>query len=93
MNSDTLGYRKWTYADYLTWPDDERWELIYGMAYNQSPVSQLLHQRIAGRLFAKLAELLGTKKYEIFIAPFDVVFTDSIFFTTSMPEMTLPKTA
>jgi hypothetical protein len=24
---------RFTYADYITWPDDERWELIYGVAY------------------------------------------------------------
>jgi hypothetical protein len=23
----------WTYADYCGWPDDERWELIDGVAY------------------------------------------------------------
>lgn len=77
MYSVDLNCRKWTYADYLTWPDDERWELIYGMAYNQSPVSQVLHQRVVGRIFAKLACLLDRKKYEVFIAPLDVVWTDS----------------
>lgn len=24
---------KYTYADYLTWPDDERWELVAGEAF------------------------------------------------------------
>lgn len=35
-----------TYADYLTWPDDERWEIIDGVAYNMSasrePVIEVL---------------------------------------------------
>lgn len=26
-----------TYADYKNWPDDERWELIDGVAWNMSP--------------------------------------------------------
>ncbi len=26
---------KYTYADYLTWPEDERWEIIDGVAYMQ----------------------------------------------------------
>ncbi len=47
-----------TYADYLTWPDDERWEIIDGVAYSQSPVSQVLHQRVVGRIFAKFYECL-----------------------------------
>ncbi|MBW2568170.1 MAG: Uma2 family endonuclease, partial [Deltaproteobacteria bacterium] len=28
---------KFNYADYLTWPDDERWEIIKGVAYDMSP--------------------------------------------------------
>ena len=29
--------RIYTYGDYKTWPDDERWELIDGTAWNMSP--------------------------------------------------------
>jgi len=25
---------EYTYEDYLNWPDDERWELINGIAYD-----------------------------------------------------------
>ncbi len=67
---------RWTYADYLTWPDDERWELIYGKAYNQSPVSQVLHKRVADRFFEKFSVLLDRKKREVFIAPLDVIFSE-----------------
>ena len=28
---------KYTYADILTWPEDERWELIDGVAYDMTP--------------------------------------------------------
>ena len=28
--------RKYSYADYLTWPDEERWELINGVAWSMS---------------------------------------------------------
>jgi len=28
------GKERFTYQDYLTWPDDERWELIEGIPYN-----------------------------------------------------------
>lgn len=33
-----------TYGDYITWLDDERWELIDGYAYNMSPASSRRHQ-------------------------------------------------
>ena len=29
--------RAFTYADYKLWPDEERWELIDGAAYDMSP--------------------------------------------------------
>ena len=35
-----------TYADYRTWPEDERWELIDGVAWNMSPAPARSHQRI-----------------------------------------------
>ena len=28
---------RYTYADYLQWPDGERWEIIDGVPYNMSP--------------------------------------------------------
>jgi hypothetical protein len=32
----------YTYADYATWPDDERWELIDGQAYALTPAPVVL---------------------------------------------------
>ena len=29
--------KKYTYGDYLSWPEDERWELIEGIPYNMTP--------------------------------------------------------
>lgn len=29
--------RGFTYADYLTWSDEERWEIIDGVPYSMSP--------------------------------------------------------
>lgn len=28
--------KRYTYADYLQWPDNERWELIKGVPYDMS---------------------------------------------------------
>jgi len=44
--------RIYTYGDYRNWPDDERWELIEGTAWNMSPAAWLSspdHSRVVGR--------------------------------------------
>ena len=66
-----------TYADYLTWPDDERWELIDGEAYNMSPAPTVKHQKITGNLYILLSSH-PEKRAECFvgIAPTDVVFAE-----------------
>jgi len=70
--------RAFTYADYLNWPEDERWEIIRGEAYDMTPAPSIKHQKIAGNLHI----LLSThpkKKAECFvgIAPIDVVLSES----------------
>lgn len=61
-----------TYADYLTWPDDERWELIDGEAYDMSPGPGMRHQRLSACLTAKMYAHLDGKPCQVFAAPFDV---------------------
>ena len=39
--------RAFIYADYLSWPAEERWELIDGAAYDMSPDAWCRHQEIA----------------------------------------------
>ncbi len=45
----------YTYRDYREWPDDERWELIDGVAYNMRPAPRTGHQDIAGNPTASSA--------------------------------------
>lgn len=71
------GGKHWTYADYLTWPDDERWELIDGVAYSMSPVPSKSHQLIAGNLFRQIAVYLHGKQSKTFFSPFDVRLNQS----------------
>ncbi len=68
--------QKWTYADYLTWDDDQRWEIIDGEAYNMSPAPTLRHQAIIGNIFALFHLFLRGTSCRPFIAPTDVVFDD-----------------
>lgn len=64
--------RKYTYADYKKWDNDERWELIYGEAYNMSPAPRRRHQRISGEIYREIANYLNGKPCEVYNAPFDV---------------------
>ena len=69
--STFAGKKNFTYKDYLNWPDDIRAEIILGVAYMMSP-PLTSHQRVAGKIFLKLATFLAGKTCEAFIAPFGV---------------------
>lgn len=60
------------YGDYLTWPDDGRYELIDGSAYAMAPAPDLAHQDIAGEIYRQTANILAGKPCRAFIAPLDV---------------------
>ncbi|MDR3090014.1 MAG: Uma2 family endonuclease [Desulfobulbaceae bacterium] len=68
----SLPQLSYTYADYATWPDDARYELIDGEAYLMSPAPKRAHQEICGEIFRQLADYLEGKDCRAFIAPFDV---------------------
>ncbi|MEL6533825.1 MAG: Uma2 family endonuclease [Bacteroidota bacterium] len=63
---------KYTYADYLQWPDEERWELIEGIPYNMTPAPTRKHQRIIARLTYFIEGFLLEKPCELAVSPFDV---------------------
>ena len=60
-----------TFADYLTWNEDEHIELIDGEAVMMAPPSTA-HQLISGELFRQLANFLEGKKCRAIPAPFAV---------------------
>ena len=61
-----------TYADYCSWPDDARYELIDGVAYAMGPAPVRRHQGILGELFRQVANVLEGSPCRPYIAPFDV---------------------
>ncbi|MFH0803232.1 MAG: Uma2 family endonuclease [bacterium] len=64
--------QKFTYGDYLTWLDEERWELIDGVPYNMTPAPSVGHQSILVELSRQFANYLVEKTCKVFVAPFDV---------------------
>jgi len=67
---------RFTYQDYISWPDNERWELIDGVPYNMTPAPSTNHQGVAGNFYAILNVSLKGKKCRPFMAPTDVVLSD-----------------
>lgn len=61
-----------TYADYASWPEDERWEIIDGIAYAMAPAPSRLHQEVVLELARQIANALLGKPCQVYIAPFDV---------------------
>lgn len=68
--------QRFTYADYASWPDDERWELIDGQAYDMSPAPGTKHQAILIAMASIIYEKLRGRTCRPFIAPTDVVLSE-----------------
>ncbi|MBD3268313.1 Uma2 family endonuclease [bacterium] len=67
---------RYTYRDYLTWPDEERWELIDGFAWGMAPSPSTEHQRIVFNLAGILYNALKKKQCIAGIAPVDVYLSE-----------------
>jgi len=63
---------RYTYADYITWGEDVKCELIDGIVYDMSPAPGSKHQRISGTIFGQLNNFLEGKPCIVFHAPYDV---------------------
>ena len=63
--------KRYTYADYCTWDDDKRWELIDGIPYAMA-APLIPHQRVSGSIFFQIRQFLHKKTCEVFYAPTDV---------------------
>ena len=80
--------QRYTYADYCTWDDSGRWELIDGVPYAMSPAPAWEHQGILTELLYKLRSFLEGKPCKVFAAPFDVrLNTDGYDDTVVQPDL------
>jgi Uma2 family endonuclease len=66
---------KASYEDYVTWPADERWEIIDGRPYNMTPAPSFRHQRVVGNLYHLLRAALHGEHCIVGIAPTDVILS------------------
>ncbi|HNX74985.1 MAG TPA: Uma2 family endonuclease [Candidatus Rifleibacterium sp.] len=61
-----------TWADYITWPENERWEIINGEAFDMSPAPGVMHQEVSTALSGLLYNFFSEHTCRLFHAPFDV---------------------
>lgn len=84
--------RNYSYADYLTWNGEERWEILDGTAYLQSAPSRI-HQEISGELYRQFANYLQGKSCRVYHAPFcvrlDVEDNDNDVKNVVEPDITI----
>ena len=85
---------KYTYGDYLTWSDEERWELIDGVPYQMTPAPSRRHQEVLGALHVQFFVALEGKPCKVYLAPFDVRIpahdeADDLIQTVVQPDLVI----
>lgn len=68
--------KPYTWQDYQTLPEGDRWEILDGEPFSMSPSPSIRHQTILGDLFVQLHPQFKGKKCQPILAPFDVKFDD-----------------
>ena len=76
-NAMAIKDNRYTWEDYRSWSDSERWELIDGEAYAMSPAPATRHQLLVSRLTRHWANFLAKNTCEVFPAPTDLKLSDT----------------
>lgn len=67
---------QFTWDDYRSWPDDERWELIDGAPVAMSPSPGFRHQDVCIAIGAELRSFLKGKRCRVLVSPMDVKLSE-----------------
>jgi Uma2 family endonuclease len=71
--TELSGGQRYTYGDYLTWPDEFRAELVDGVVFVREPSAPVwIHQQIVGELHYQIRGALEGTDYRVCFAPLDV---------------------
>jgi Uma2 family endonuclease len=93
MGQPAVKVGRFTYGDYCTWPDEERWELIDGVAYAMSPAPPRGHQEVVVELVTQIRVFLRGKPCRVYVAPFDVRLSDQDEADAQVPTVVQPDLA
>ncbi len=66
---------RYTYKDYLSWPDEFRCELINGVIYDMCAAPRRAHQDVIRDLVEVFIDYFKGKPCKMYFAPFDVILT------------------
>jgi len=83
---------RYSWSDYLAWPEGERYELVDGIAWAMSPAPRRRHQETSRAIFRQIDGLLSGKPCEAYFAPFDVKLSpddDNDAPTVVQPDITV----
>ncbi len=69
-NPCAAGKETYTYGDYETWPEDQRWELIDGIPYDMTPAPSPRHQGNFGRFISPVCRILERETLPVISGPF-----------------------
>ncbi len=64
MSTHAKQDKRYTYADYKTWSEDERWEHLEGTPFNMSPAPTRTHQQLVLELARQIANFLSERECE-----------------------------
>ncbi len=70
-NAQRDTHEELSYADYLNWPNDERFEIIDGVSYAMNAPLRI-HQEILVEFTRQFANHFKNKTCKVYVAPFDV---------------------
>ena len=65
-----------TWDDYRSWGDEQRWEILDGEAYAMSPAPTTRHQYVHREIFSALCAHFRGRKCSAFSSPIDVKLSD-----------------
>lgn len=66
---------RYTYKDYLSWPEEFRCELINGVIYDMSAAPKRVHQDVCRDVVEIFIAYFKGKRCKVYFAPFDVLLT------------------
>jgi Uma2 family endonuclease len=61
-----------TWTDYRSWDDKQRWELVGGGAFDMTPAPMPRHQEILFNMGVELRRFFAGRECTVFLAPIDV---------------------
>lgn len=77
MGRPAQSHEHYTWDDYRSWPDDERWEIIDGHPFAMTPSPGFRHQDISAAITSALRAFLKGKPCRAVAAPMDVRLSDT----------------